>query len=84
MHAGVSTQLVERLLQTYLETRFPEQPFRTEASITGEGILQLTADMPKVPQDDVEKHLSEIEEELGALLNRSLNYQKKFSITFIK
>jgi hypothetical protein len=84
MHAGVSTQLVEKLLQTYLQTRFPEQTFRTEAAITREGSLELTADMPVVPQDTIEKHLCEIEEELGALLSRSLNYQKKFSIKFIK
>lgn len=84
MHAGVSTQLIEKLVQTYLQTRFPEQTFRTEAAITGEGSLELTADMPVIPQDDVEKHLYEIEAELGALLSRSLNYQKKFSITFIK
>jgi hypothetical protein len=78
--AAVENTVIAALVQSYLQKRFPEWPIKTEARVDHEGLIELMTELPSV---ELEKHLKEMETEIGELLKRTLNYQKHFTITFM-
>ena len=76
---SVESEVIATLLQTYLQKRFPNRPMKTEAVVDHRGFIELITELPK---NEIEKHLQEMEVEVGQLLKQTLGYQKKFTMTF--
>ncbi|MGH2638438.1 MAG: hypothetical protein ACRDF4_04050 [Rhabdochlamydiaceae bacterium] len=76
---SIENEVIAKLVQTYLQQRFPNRPMKTEAVIDHRGLIELTTELP---QGEIEKHLQEMEVEIGQLLKQTLGYQKKFTMTF--
>ena len=81
---SVDNAVLADLLKTYMQKRFPGQDFKTDALVNSQGLLELVSDAPSLESEVIEKHLKEMEEELGELLKRSLYYQKPFTLTLIR
>jgi len=75
----IENEVIAAIVQTYLKKRFPDREMKTSALIDPDGVIELVTE---IPAQDIEKHLSEMELEIGELLRRTLNYQKKFTMTF--
>lgn len=52
--------------------------------MNSQGLLELISDAPSLQPEEVEKHLKEMEVEIGDLLKKSLYYQKPFSLILIQ
>ncbi len=78
---SIDKEVIETLVQTYLQKRFPGRKITTHA-ILGSSI-ELIAENLKLSPEDLEKHLSEMETEIGRLLSRTIGYNKKFLMTFL-
>src|SRR3569832_934389 len=76
---SVDQDVLAALVQTYLQKRFPEQKMVTHV-VVGDCLEFVTQNLT---EPGLEKHLSEIELELGELLSRAVGYKKKFLMTFI-
>jgi hypothetical protein len=78
---AVEKEVIASLVQTYLHNRFPDRIMKTDAVVDHRGSIELITEFPP---GDIEKCLQEMEVEIGALLQRTLGYQKKFTVTFLK
>ena len=74
---SVDSELVGAVVQTYLQERFPDRKVKAEV-IFQNGLIEVVAENLLSLE---EKHLLEMEVEIGDLLKRTLNYQKKFRMT---
>ena len=79
---SVDGKVVADLVNLYLQKRFPDQTFKTEAVVSSDGLLEIISDMPVIPHSQMKKHLQQMEQEVGQLLKTALHYQKKFTLTF--
>jgi hypothetical protein len=81
--ASIEREVIAGLVNIYLHSKFPSQTFKTEALIGSDGSIDLISNMPSFSLEESEKHLQEMEAEVGELLKKSINYQKKFTFTFM-
>ncbi len=76
---SVDRDVLAALVQSYLQKRFPGQKVTTDV-IIGDSIEFVTQNLTEA---DLEKHLAEIEIDIGQLLSRTVGYRKKFLMTFL-
>ncbi len=79
--ASIDREVIRALVQTYLQKRFPGHKMTTHV-VLGSSMELITENL-KLPPEDLERHLSEMETEISQLLSRTLGYDKKFLMTFL-
>ena len=79
----VEPKLIEEFVQGYWKKRFPEKELRTEVILRGKQRIEVVAEMPEMPLESQAVLLSEVELELGSLLENHLGYRRNWMMTVI-
>jgi hypothetical protein len=77
----VEISLLNDLIQTYWKSRFSDPALVAEVLVHPDNKLELIVELP--PGSPQERHLNELEKQIGDLLSRHLGYDQEFFMTFI-
>lgn len=80
---SIDSKVVEELVQVYWKQRFPEKEFKVQVFLRGKREIEVLAEMPGMELEAQSVLLTEVEFELGALLDHHLGHSREWLMTIL-